>query len=181
MAVATFVFWLGRYRFVHRPAQGWGRVRENFTGENLRILLRLVLFFLFVAPFYALYYQGSGAWVNQANHLDLRLHAFGVTLLQDQVQSANAILILLFIPLFTYGVYPAVGRLVRLTPQRKIGAGMFVLVPAFVIAAYLERRIVAGDRPSVWCNCWPTRSSPARRSWCRCRRWSSRTRRPRKK
>jgi len=150
MAVATFVFWLGRYRFVHRPAQGWGRVRENFTGENLRILVRLVVFFLFVAPFYALYYQGSGAWVNQANHLDLRLHAFGVTLLQDQVQSANAILILLFIPLFTYGVYPAVGRLVRLTPQRKIGAGMFVLVPAFVIAAHVERRIVAGDRPSVW-------------------------------
>lgn len=149
MAVATFVFWLGRHRFVHRPAQGWGRVRENFSGENLRILLRLVVFFLFVAPFYALYYQGSGAWVNQAGHLDLRLHAFGVTLLQDQVQSANAILILLFIPLFTYGVYPAVGRLVRLTPQRKIGAGMFVLVPAFVIAAYVERRIVAGDRPSV--------------------------------
>jgi len=150
MAVATFVFWLGRYRFVHRPPQGWDRVRENFSGENLRILLRLVVFFLFVSPFYALYYQGGGAWVNQAEHLDLRLRPFGITLLQDQVQSANAILILLFIPLFTYGVYPAVGRLVRLTPQRKIGAGMFVLIPAFVIAAYVERRIVAGETPSVW-------------------------------
>jgi len=150
MAIAVFVFWLGRYKFVHRPAQGWGEVRENFTGRNLRILLRLVAFFLFVAPFYALWYQGQSAWVNQALHLDLNLHVFGVTLLQDQVQSANAILILVFIPLFTYVVYPAVGRFVRLTPQRKIGAGMFVLIPAFVIAAYLERRIVAGGRPSVW-------------------------------
>jgi proton-dependent oligopeptide transporter, POT family len=150
MAVAVFVFWLGRYRFVHRPAQGWDRVRENFSGENLRILLRLVAFFLFVAPFYALWYQGSSAWVNQARHLDLRLYPFHVTLLQDQVQSANAILILVFIPLFTYGVYPLAERFVRLTPQRKIGAGMFVLIPAFAIAAYLERRIVAGASPSVW-------------------------------
>jgi POT family proton-dependent oligopeptide transporter len=47
-------------------------------------------------------------------------------------------------------VYPVVGRFVRLTPQRKIGIGMFVLIPAFVIAAYVERRIVAGERPSVW-------------------------------
>jgi POT family proton-dependent oligopeptide transporter len=150
MAIAVLVFWLGRYRFVHRPPQGWGNVRENFSGANLRILLRLVVFFLMAAPFYALYYQGGGAWVNQAKHLDLRLRPFGVTLLQDQVQSANAILILVFIPLFTYAAYPAVGRFVRLTPQRKIGAGMFILVPAFALAAEIERRIVAGEHPSVW-------------------------------
>jgi POT family proton-dependent oligopeptide transporter len=150
MALAVFVFWLGRYKFVHRPPQGWGEVRENFTGRNLRILGRLIVFFAFVAPFYALYYQGGSAWVNQAGHLDLNLHVFGITLLQDQVQSVNGLLILLFIPLFTYGVYPLVERFVRLTPQRKIGTGMFVLIPAFAIAAWLERRIAAGEHPSVW-------------------------------
>lgn len=149
MALATFVFWLGRYRFVHRPPQGWRRVRENFTGNNFKILLRLVVFFLFVAPFYALYYQGSGAWVDQARHLDRNLF-MGFTLLQGQVQSANAILILVFIPLFAYVIYPAMERIIRLTPQRKIGAGMFLLIPAFVIAAYLEKRIGLGQMPSVW-------------------------------
>jgi POT family proton-dependent oligopeptide transporter len=145
MAIAVFVFWLGRYRFVHRPPQPWNYSRRDWTA-----LGRLVIFFLFVAPFYALYYQGSGAWVNQAKNLDLNLHIFGVTLLQDQVQSANAILILVFIPLFAYGIYPIVERFVDLTPQRKIGAGMFLLIPAFVIAANLERQIVAGEKPSVW-------------------------------
>ena len=82
------------------PPQGWKQVRDYFAGANLKILLRLVVFFLFVAPFYALYDQSGGAWVNQAGHLDLRLHFLGITLLQDQVQSANAILILVFIPLF---------------------------------------------------------------------------------
>ncbi|HEY7089851.1 MAG TPA: MFS transporter [Tepidisphaeraceae bacterium] len=150
MAVALFIFWLGRYKFVHRPALGWDRVMENFRGENLRILLRLIAFFVLVAPFYALYYQASGAWVNQAKHLDLTLHPFGMTLLQDQVQSINAILILVFIPLFTYGVYPVVERIVKLTPQRKIGAGMFIVIPAFIITAHLEKAIAAGQTPSVW-------------------------------
>jgi POT family proton-dependent oligopeptide transporter len=150
MAIALFVFWLGRYKFVHRPAQGWREVRENFTGQNLVILIRLVIFFMLAAPFYALYYQGSGAWVNQANHLDLQLHPLSFTLLQDQVQSVNAILILVFIPLFTYGVYPLAEKVVKLTAQRKIGTGMFIMIPAFMIAAYLEREIVAGRTPSVW-------------------------------
>jgi POT family proton-dependent oligopeptide transporter len=150
MAIALFVFWLGRYKFVHRPAQGWGEVKENFTGPNLRILIRLVIFFMLAAPFYALYYQGSGAWVNQARKLDLTLRPFNFTLLQDQVQSINAILILVFIPLFTYGVYPLVEKFMKLTAQRKIGIGMFIMVPAFMIAAFLEREIVAGRSPSVW-------------------------------
>jgi proton-dependent oligopeptide transporter, POT family len=150
MAIAVFVFWLGRYKFVHRPALGWDKVKENFTGDNLKILIRLIVFFMLAAPFYALYYQGSGAWVNQAKNLDLQLHPFSFTLLQDQVQSINAILILVFIPLFTYGVYPLIEKFVKLTPQRKMSAGMFILVPAFAIAAYLEQQIVAGNRPSVW-------------------------------
>lgn len=150
MAAALLVFWLGRYKFIHRPPQGWKQVREYFAGANLKILLRLVIFFVAAAPFYALYDQSGGAWVNQAAHLDLRLRPLGITLLQDQVQSANAILILVFIPLFAYGVYPMVERFVKLTPQRKIGIGMFVVIPAFLITAYLEKQIAAGARPTVW-------------------------------
>jgi POT family proton-dependent oligopeptide transporter len=150
MAIALFVFWLGRYKFVHRPAQGWGKVRENFQGGNLKILFRLIVFFVICAPFYALYYQGSSAWVNQAKYLDLTLRPFSFKLIQDQVQSVNAILILVFIPLFAYGVYPVVEKFVKLTPQRKIGAGMFLVIPAFVITAYLEKAVKAGQSPSVW-------------------------------
>jgi proton-dependent oligopeptide transporter, POT family len=153
MALAAFVFWLGRKQYVHRPPLGWKKVAENFTGENLKILLRLILFFLFVSPFYALYYEGSGSWIAQAGHLDLDLHILGLPpLLQDQVQSSNAILILAFIPLFSYVIYPAIEKVlkVKLTPQKKIGVGMVGLIPAFMIAAYLESQIVAGHKPSVW-------------------------------
>jgi proton-dependent oligopeptide transporter, POT family len=150
MAIAAFVFWLGRKQYVHRPPQGWGKVKENFSGENLKILIRVVIFFVFASPFYALYYQASGAWVDQAQHLDLNLHIIPVTLLQSQVQSINAILILVFIPIFAYGIYPLVEKVVQLTPKRKIGIGMVVVMPAFVIAAYLEKEVTAGHHPSVW-------------------------------
>src|SRR5205823_13772566 len=33
---------------------------------------------------------------------------------------------------------------------RKIGTGMFILIPAFVITAYLEKQIAAGQTPTVW-------------------------------
>src|SRR6185295_18699325 len=65
-------------------------------------------------------------------------------------QSINAVLILVFIPLFTYGIYPGAEKFVRLTPQRKIGAGMFIVMPAFVITAYLQEQVNAGKHPSVW-------------------------------
>lgn len=150
MAIAALVFWFGRWKYVHKPPQGWGKVKDNFSGANLKILARMVVFFIFCAPFYALYYQASGAWVDQAQHLDLNLHIIPVTLLQSQVQAINAILILVFIPIFAYGIYPVVEKFVKLTPKRKIGAGMIVVMPAFAIAAYLEREVTAGHRPSVW-------------------------------
>ncbi len=59
MAIAVIIFWLGRKKYVHAPPLGWKKVKENFTGTNLKILIRLVIFFMFVAPFYALYYEGE--------------------------------------------------------------------------------------------------------------------------
>ena len=42
------------------------------------------------------------------------------------MQTVNPILILVFIPLFTYVVYPLLGRFFEVTPLRKIGIGLFV-------------------------------------------------------
>ena len=58
---------------------------------------------------------------------------------------------MLLIPAFTYGVYPAVNRVIRLTPLRKISAGMFLMVAAFAITAYAEMLIGrGGPPPSIW-------------------------------
>jgi POT family proton-dependent oligopeptide transporter len=57
--------------------------------------------------------------------------------------------VLIFIPLFSYVIYPAIDKVWPLTALRKMSVGFFVMVPAFLIPAYLEWRIGQGDHPSI--------------------------------
>ena len=50
MAVATFVFWLGRHKFVHIPPGGSAFFREMFSGDGLRAILNLIPLYLFIIP-----------------------------------------------------------------------------------------------------------------------------------
>jgi POT family proton-dependent oligopeptide transporter len=73
-----------------------------------------------------------------------------LVLLPAQVQAVNPLLILLFIPLFSYVIFPAAERVVRLTPLRKIGYGFVLTSLSFLVSAWIEARIAAGNAPSVW-------------------------------
>lgn len=148
MALATVVFWLGRNRFIHIPPGGRAFVAEMFSSEGLKAVGRLLGIYVFVAVFWSLWDQSSGAWVLQAEHMDLDF--LGYKLEAAQVQTANPILILLFIPLFSYVIYPAIDKVFPLTALRKIGIGLWVTSLSFAISAYIEARIQAGDHPTVW-------------------------------
>ena len=141
MAVATLVFWMGRRRFIHIPPRGPRYFAETFGPEGLSAILKLVPLYILVAVFWSLYDQSGGAWVQQAQQMDRRL--FGVEWLESQIQAVNPLLVLLFIPLFSVGLYPAVSRLIDLTPLRKILAGFAITVIAFAITAYAQGRIDA--------------------------------------
>ena len=111
MLAATVIFWLGRHRFVHIPPRGRTFLKDTFNREGLATLGRLGVIFLFVAVFWSLWDQSGGEWVLQANKMDLRF--LGVTWLPSQIQAVNAVMILAFIPLFQYLVYPAINRCFR--------------------------------------------------------------------
>ncbi|MSR42217.1 MAG: MFS transporter, partial [Phycisphaerales bacterium] len=139
MAVATFMFWLGRHRYAHIPPKGIGFVKELVSTDGLLTLARLAGIYVFVAVFWALYDQTGGAWVLQAAQMNC--HFLGIDWLESQIQAVNPLLILIFIPLFSYLIYPALGKVVTLTPLRKIGAGLFLCVAAFVVSATAQARI----------------------------------------
>ncbi len=147
MVLATVVFWMGRRHFAHIPPAGGALVREVFSHAGLALLMRVSGLILFIAMFWALYDQTGSAWVLQANHMDL--HFLGVTWLPSQIQAVNPILVLIFIPLFAYVLYPAISKVFPLTPLRKISIGFFLMVVAFLISAYLEARIQAGVRVNI--------------------------------
>lgn len=165
MALATLLFWMGRHKFVHVPAAGWERFKsETFSPEGKRALLNLSpLFLIFVPVFWAIFDQTGSAWVLQAESLDRRF--LGMTWLESQVQAVNPLLILLLIPVFTYGVYPAISKVWPLTPLRKIGIGFVLTAASFALSALIENWI-AGRTDAVGVRLWadlnPGGDMPAR-------------------
>jgi POT family proton-dependent oligopeptide transporter len=161
MGVATFVFWLGRKRFVHVPPSGTAFFKETFGRDGIRALLNLLPLYLCVSMFWALFDQTSSAWVLQAEHMDrnvLDTSLFGRQLkwdlLSSQLQAVNPFLVMLFIPLCSYVLYPWLGRFFEVTPLRKVAIGLFITVVAFAIPAMAEQRITAGETPHIVWQVW---------------------------
>jgi len=171
MAVATFVFWLGRNRFVHVPPRGTEAIKEAFSRVGLRAFANLALIYVFIGMFWSLFDQTSSRWVEQAKHMDRTFALPGwvpdaagswtggdvkteagvrvVEYLPDQLQAVNPILVMLFIPLFGFVIYPAINSVFRLTPLRKMAIGMFVMVPGFALSAVIQQWIDAGQTPHI--------------------------------
>jgi len=148
MFVATLFFWAGRKKMVHVPPAGLGYLRETFSRDGLITLGRIAMVYVFILVFWSLWGMSNGVeWTLQAEKMDL--HWFGMNLIAAQVQTANPILILLFIPLVNYVVYPAISRVFPLTPLRKIGIGLFLTGLSFVVIVWIQGQIDAGLRPSV--------------------------------
>ena len=139
MALATLVFWMGRHNFIHVPPRGNRYFAETFGPEGLAAIFKLVPLYLLVAVFWSLYDQSGGAWVQQAQQMDRRF--LGVEWLESQVQAINPLLVLVFIPLFSLVIYPAVERIIPLTPLRKILVGFVLTILAFAITAHAQRLI----------------------------------------
>ncbi len=166
MVLATISFWLGRKKFVHVPPAGLGFLKTTFSREGLGALGRLCSVYVFIIVFWALWDQSNGVeWTLQAAKMDLSVpwlpwldigfapfhfHAgMGLTLSAGQVQTANPVLILLFIPLVNYVIYPAIDKVFTLTPLRKIGIGLFITAASFVVIAHIQQMIDAGGKPNV--------------------------------
>jgi POT family proton-dependent oligopeptide transporter len=75
---------------------------------------------------------------------------FGWHMESAQMEALNAILILVLVPSFAYGVYPALERAgLTITLLHRMAAGMFLAVPAFVSAAMIQRWIERGAHPHI--------------------------------
>ncbi len=148
MAIATVLFWMGRNRFVHIPARGPQKVFGDMFGpEGRRAILGLLPIYVLVAVFWSLFDQTASAWVLQAKSMDTTL--LGIEILPSQVQAANPMLVMALVPVFSFGIYPLVGRFCHFTPLRRVAVGMFITVGAFTISALIETAIQNGGRPNI--------------------------------
>jgi len=147
MGLATFVFWLGRHKFVHIQPGGTQFFRETFSRDGLRAIGNLLPLYLLIFPFFTLFDQSHSSWVGQAKNMDRVI--LGYEILPSQLQAWNPILILTLIPVFSYFIYPLMGRWFKVTPLRKIGIGLFVTAVSFAIIALAQQIIDAGGKPHI--------------------------------
>ena len=146
MALATVFFWLGRRKFIHVQPDREKFKRELCSKEGLGVILRLLPLYFFVAFFWALFDQTGSSWIFQSQDMDRHLV---IDWLPSQIQSINSVLILTLVPLFTFVIYPTLGKYIKLTSLRKIGAGLFITVISFAIIALIQVSISEGHTPNI--------------------------------
>lgn len=147
MFIATIVFWMGRHQFAHVPADRKLFLSDFANPVFLRALAGLIPLYILIAAFWSLFDQTSSAWVEQATRMDR--HVFGWELNPAQLQAVNPIFILVLIPVFTLAIYPGLGRVLSVTPLRRIGAGFFLTLASVYVSAWIERQIASGSLPSI--------------------------------
>ncbi|XP_063070274.1 solute carrier family 15 member 2 isoform X2 [Engraulis encrasicolus] len=108
---------------------------------EIKMVLRVLVLYIPLPMFWALFDQQGSRWTLQATRMNMDFGAF--VLKPDQMQMLNALLILVFIPIFDMGVYPLIGLCgIKLTPLRKMGTGMIFAALAFGAATVVERGVI---------------------------------------
>jgi POT family proton-dependent oligopeptide transporter len=152
MFIATLAFWMGRNKFTVVAPAGKAWLKDALSPEGLRTMGSLSIVYLFIACFWALWDQSNGqTWTLQAESslMDKNL-GFGLTILPAQIQVVNGFFILGMVPIFSFGVYPLMGKFFQVTPLRKISIGFFLTASSFVIVSWIESQIQSGHSVSAW-------------------------------
>ena len=142
MFIALVIFIMGTKKYKIKMPKDTQREESLPFMEQLKSVWKVLVVFAFIPVYWALYDQNGSEWVIQAGSMDLKF--LGITWLQEQIQVVNAVLILVMIPLFSFGVYPLLETLgIRVTALRKIGWGLITLFITFCLVAWIQTKIDA--------------------------------------
>lgn len=148
MFAALIVFWIPNKSYKKDENTSLAEFKKHFS-ENLDGIRRACTLFSFVIIYFMLYENGSGAWVYQAEKLNLHIWRF--KLAADQLQSSNPILILILIPVFTLAVFPYLKRKhgIALSIFQKMKIGFVLLIISFLIIIGIQAQIGSGLHPHL--------------------------------
>uniref|UniRef100_A0A3P8U6D7 Solute carrier family 15 member 2 n=1 Tax=Amphiprion percula TaxID=161767 RepID=A0A3P8U6D7_AMPPE len=135
------------YRSKHEPRRShwldWAE--EKYSKrliQEIKMVLRVLVLYIPLPMFWALFDQQGSRWTLQATRMNM---AFGdaFSIKPDQMQMLNALLILVFVPIFDLIIYPLVGLCrIKITPLRKMATGMIFAALAFGAATLVEISVV---------------------------------------
>jgi len=166
MAIATVIIILGKPLYVMKPPQGniipkvFGTImfalKEKFNGkqanhwldlakqkydnstvEDVKVLLRVLVLYIPLPVWWALFDQTGSRWTFQATRMNGIVGSS--TIKPDQMQVANPVMVLLLIPLFDRVIYPVFAKFGLLKkPLQRMTVGGILTAGSFFLSGFLE-------------------------------------------
>jgi proton-dependent oligopeptide transporter, POT family len=122
--------------------------------DGVRAVLRILIIFAIVSPFWSLFDQKASTWVLQGKSMampdDLWWWPSWLVKEAGQMQALNPLLVMVLIPFNNLVLYPVLTRLgFKVTALRRMGAGIAFSGLAWVFAGVIQLWIDGGDPVSL--------------------------------
>ena len=142
---------------------GWGASMQlerargahpDIAIDGVRAVLRILIVFALVTPFWSLFDQKASTWIIQGREM-LIPHGewwWPSWLIQDaaQMQALNPLLVMLLIPFNNLVLYPGLRRLgFQVTALRRMGWGIAISGVSWIVAGVLQLWIDGGAQVSI--------------------------------
>ena len=129
---------------------------ELYSAPRLREtrnLLRILVVFLMIIPFWSLFDQTMSSWVLQGNKMEAVAFGANFTFGAEEMQSFNPLLVMLLVPLLTLLIYPHIGKWG--TPLRRMGCGIVLAGISYGAVAGIQYVLDTGMSLSILWQCIP--------------------------
>jgi POT family proton-dependent oligopeptide transporter len=121
--------------------------------EGVRAVLRILIVFAMVTPFWSLFDQKASTWIVQANSMSspvLSLFGWQFQLLPAQMQAVNPMLVMLLIPLNNLVIFPLLRSVgIEPTPLRRMTAGIALTSSAWLVIGWIQLQMDGGTSMSI--------------------------------
>ncbi len=120
-------------------------VHPDEAVDGVRAVLRVLVLFALVTPFWSLFDQKASTWVLQADQMTKP-----AWFQSSMMQALNPALVMILIPFNNLVLYPMLQRMgLRVTALRRMGAGIALAGAAWIVAGVLQLWLDAGDAVSI--------------------------------
>ncbi|XP_074155507.1 solute carrier family 15 member 1 isoform X2 [Sminthopsis crassicaudata] len=147
--VANCIGFAIKNRFKHRSKEfpkrehwlDWAKEKyDERLIAQIKMVVKVMFLYIPLPMFWALFDQQGSRWTLQATTMNGN---FGTIEIQpDQMQTVNAILIVIMVPIVDAVIYPLIAKCgFNFTSLKKMTVGMFLASMAFVVAAIVQVQI----------------------------------------
>jgi len=120
--------------------------------DGVRAVLRILIVFALVTPFWSLFDQKASTWIVQANEMTTQVSLLGWSfdVIPAQMQALNPLLVMILIPFNNFALFPLLRKFgVEPTPLRRMTTGIVLSAAAWIVVGNLQVALDAGDAVSI--------------------------------